>query len=152
MAGDEARGDVKIHGLWEKGSDCILDIHITDTDAKSYQNIASLKVLEMAAKVKKDKYLTACLERHHTFIPLVYLVDGMACKEALALEKPVASLLASKWNRPYSKMVGFIRGRMLLAIIRSNTILLRGARAGRAWKPVIEDSAGVEVLGRAAEW
>jgi hypothetical protein len=152
VAGDEARGDVKIHGLWEKGSDCILDIRITDTDAKSYQNIASAKVLERAAKVKKDKYLIACLERRRTFMPLVYSVDGMACKEALAFEKRVASLLASKWNRPYSEMVGFVRGRMSLAVIRSNTMLLRGARAGRAWKPVIEDSAGVEALGRAAEW
>ena len=152
VAGDEARGDVKIHGLWEKGSDCILDIRITDTDAKSYQNIASAKVLERAAKVKKDKYLIACLERRRTFMPLVYSVDGMACKEALAFKKRVASLLASKWNRPYSEMVGFVRGRMSLAVIRSNTMLLRGARAGRAWKPVIEDSAGVEALGRAAEW
>ena len=82
---------------------------------------------------------------------LVYLVDGMACKEAMAFKKRVVSLLASKWNRPYSEMVGFVHGRMLLALIHSNTILLRGARAGRAWKPVIEDSAGVEVLGRAAE-
>ena len=152
VAGEEARGDVKVHGLWEKGSDCILDIRITDTDAKSYQNISSSKVLERAAKVKKDKYLIACLERRRTFMPLVYSVDGMACKEALAFEKRVASLLASKWNRPYSEMVGFVRGRMSLAIIRSNTMLLRGARAGRAWKPVIEDSAGVEALGRAAEW
>ena len=72
MAGDETRGNVKIHGLWEKGIACILDIRITDTNAKSYHNIASSKVLERAAKVKKDKYLTACLERHRKFMPLVY--------------------------------------------------------------------------------
>ena len=85
-------------------------------------------------------------------MPLVYSVDGMACKEAKAFEKRVASLLASKWDRRYSEMVGFVRGRMSLAIIRSNTMLLRGAQAGRAWKPQIEDSAGVEALGRAAAW
>ena len=98
MAGAEARGNVKIHWLWEKESDCILDICTIYTDSKSYQNIALLKVLERAAKVKKDKYLTACLERRHTFMPFVYSVDGMACKEALAFEKCVVSLLASKWN------------------------------------------------------
>ena len=98
MAGAEARGNVKIHWLWEKESDCILDICTIYTDSKSYQNIALLKVLERAAKVKKDKYLTACLERRHTFMPFVYSVDGMACKEALAFEKRVVSLLASKWN------------------------------------------------------
>ena len=153
VAGDEARGDVNIHGLWEKGSECILDISITDTGAKPYQNIASSKVLERAAKLKKDKYLTACLERCCTFMPLVYLVDGMACKEALAFKKRVASLLASKWNRPYIEMVGFVCSSMSLAIICSNnTMLLCGAQAGRAWKPVIKDSAGVKALRRTAEW
>ena len=76
--GDEARGNVKVHGLWDKGSDCILDIQVTDTDARSYQSISSEKVLERAAKVKKSKYLEACLERQRSFMPLVYSVDGMA--------------------------------------------------------------------------
>ena len=83
---------------------------------------------------------------------MVYSVDGMACKEARAYEKRVASLLATKWDRRYSEMVGFVRGRMSLAVIRSNTMLLRSARADRAWKPVIKDGAGVEALGKAAEW
>ena len=143
---------MKIHGLWERGSDCIVDVRITDTDAKSYHNQTSEKVLERAAKVKKDKYLQPCLDRRRSFVPLVYSVDGMASKEARAYEKRVASLLATKWDRRYSEMVGFVRGRMSLAVIRSNTMLLRGARADRAWKPVIEDGAGVEALGRAAEW
>ena len=152
VAGDEARGDVMVHGLWKPGADCILDIRVTDTDARSYHNISSAKVLERAAKVKKDKYLEACLQKRRSFMPIVYSVDGMACKEAKAYEKRLASLLATKWDRRYSEMVGFVRGRMSLAVIRANTMMLRGARSGRAWKPVIEDSAGVEALGRAAEW
>ena len=152
--GDDARGDVKIHGLWEKGSDCILDIRITDTDARSYQSSSSRKVLERAAKEKKDKYLDACLERRRSFVPLVYSVDGMACKEAKAFEKRVASLLASKWDRRYSEMVGFVRGRMSLAVIRANTMLLRGARSSRRFcRPEIEDGAGMEaIVGGDAEW
>ena len=85
-------------------------------------------------------------------MPLVYSVDGVACKEARAYEKRVASLLAIKWDRRYSEMVGFVRGRMSLAVIRSNTMLLCGAMADRAWKPEFEDGGGVEALGRAAEW
>ena len=143
---------MKVLGLWEKGGICILNICITNMDAKSYHNQTLEKVLERAAKTKKDKYLQPCLDRQRSFVPLVYSVDGMACKEARAYEKRVASLLATKWNRRYSEMVGFVRGWMSLAVIQSNTMLLRGARAGRAWKPEIEDGAGVEALGRAAEW
>jgi len=55
--GNEAQGNVKVHGLWKRGSNCVLDVRITDRDAKLYQKQASKKVLERAAKVKKNKYL-----------------------------------------------------------------------------------------------
>ena len=134
---------MKVHGLWDKGSDCILDIQVTDTDAKSYQSITSEKVLERAAKVKKSKYLEACLERQRSFMPLVYSVDGMACKEARAFEKRVASLISTKLDRQYSEMVGFVRGQLSLAVIWLNTMLLRGARSSQRFcMPEIGDSAG----------
>ena len=57
-------------------------------------------------------------------MPLVYSIDRMAYKEARAYEKYVASLLVSKWDWRYSKMVGFVRGWMSLAVICSNTMLL----------------------------
>ena len=82
QAGKEARGDVLVRGLWETGSSCVLDICITDTDAPSYKDQTSKKVLEGHVKKKKDKYLQACLDRRRTFTPLVYSIDGMACKEA----------------------------------------------------------------------
>ena len=97
-AGNKAHGDVSAHGLWKKGKTCIMDIRITDTDAKSYSSSSSRKVLEKAARQKKDKYLGTCLEWRRSFVPLVYLVDGMVCKEARAFEKRVTSLLASKWD------------------------------------------------------
>ena len=149
--GDGARGNVAVHGLWKKQETCVLDIRITDTDAKSYSGSSLRKVLEKAAKAKKDKYLDACLERRRSFVPLVYSVDGMACKEARAFEKRVASLLASKLDRRYSEMVGFVRSRMSLAIVRSNTLLLRGSMVPFARRPEIEDGARFESMG-IREW
>ena len=82
-----------------------MDICVTDTDAKSYSTSTPAKVLERAVKLKWDKYAKACIERRKSFTPLVYLVDGLACKEAKAFERRVASLLATKWDRRYSEMV-----------------------------------------------
>jgi hypothetical protein len=31
----EIRGDVSIRGFWNRGTDCIIDVRVTDTDAKS---------------------------------------------------------------------------------------------------------------------
>ena len=133
--GDEARGNVLVQGLWERGSGYLLDIRITDTDASSYLSQTSKKVLERTAKVKKDKYLQLCLDRRRSFTPVVYSVDGMACKEAKAFEKRIACLLAEKWDCPYSELVGYVRGRMGMALIRSNTVLLRGTRVHKRTVP-----------------
>ena len=71
VLGAEARGDVLVHCLWEWGSGCVLDIHITDTDAPSYKDISSAKVMERPAKAKKAKCLQPCLDRRRSFTPLV---------------------------------------------------------------------------------
>ena len=73
-----------------------MDICISDTDARSYADKTSKRVLEDHAKIKKSKYLQPCLDRRRSFAPLIYSVDGMACKEARAFEKCIASLLADK--------------------------------------------------------
>ncbi len=58
-----------------------------------------MKVLESAARRKKDKYKGACLERHRDFTPMIYSVDGMANKHAQAAERRIAGMLAAKWTR-----------------------------------------------------
>ena len=70
----------------------------------------------------------------------------MAGKEAKPFERRIASLLAAKWDRPYSEMVGYVRGRMGLAIIRHNTRLLRRSRSKYREVLEIEDTAGYEAV------
>ena len=147
-AGDEARGDVAVHGFWTRGRTTILDVSICDTDARAYGNTESKKVLERRARQKVDKYGEACLERRRDFTPLIYSVDGMPGKEARSAERRLASLLASKWGRTYSELVSYVRARLSLAIIRSNTLLLRGERAHK-WRrrSPVQDGAGLRAVG-----
>jgi hypothetical protein len=122
-----------ILGGCEGGRTTIFDVQVCDTDAKNYGNCDSKKVLEGAARRKKDKYEEACLEGHRDFTPMIYLVDGMADKHVQAAEKRIAGILAAKWTQQYSKMASFVRTWMCLAIVRSNTLLLRGDRA-MSWR------------------
>ena len=39
----------------------------------------------------------------------------------------MAGALAGKWDREYSEMVGYVRTRMALAVVRANTLLIKGA-------------------------
>ena len=59
---------------------------------------------------------------------MVYSTDGIPGLEAVAAQECLASLLSNKPKREYLEMCIFIRARMSLAIVRSNTLLLRGAR------------------------
>ena len=122
----------------------MLDVCILDTDQPSYKDDSSKKVLEAHVKRKKKKYLQACLDRLRSFTPLVYSVDGMACREARSFEKQIASLLADKWERAYSEMVGYVRGRMAMSILRPNNVCLWGARVKNRTVPWVEDSAAYE--------
>jgi len=133
---DQSRGDTAIMGFWKQGRKTIFDYRITDTDCRSYQNMAPEKVLEKMEGEKKGKYLEACLERRRDFTPMVYTVDGMPGKEARAAEKKMASHLAAKWTRDYSEMCGYVRAQMSLNLIRANTELLRGSRDRKnEWRP-----------------
>ena len=132
--GDEARGDVSARGFWSRRRVCIFDLRITDTDANSYSDRKSAKVLANAEKEKEDKYGKACRDRQRDFTPMVYSVDGMPGNKAKTAERRLAALLAVKWKREYSDVVNFVRVRMALAIVRSNSLLLRTERDKGVWK------------------
>jgi hypothetical protein len=117
VLGNEARGDVGAHGFWNRGRTTIFDVQVCDTDAKSYGNRKSKKVLESAARRKKDKYEGACLKRRRDFTPMIYSVDNMADKHARAAERRITSMLAAKWTRQYSQMACFVRTWMCLAVV-----------------------------------
>ncbi len=55
-------GDASCHGFWEHGRTTIIDMRITDTDARSYWRRDFKKVLEQHKKEKKGKYRRNCLE------------------------------------------------------------------------------------------
>jgi hypothetical protein len=57
----EERRVFLIHSLWAHGTDCIIDVRVTDTDAKSNLSRDPAKVLEQHEREKKKKYLKDCL-------------------------------------------------------------------------------------------
>ena len=59
---------------------------------------------------------------------MVYSPKGIPRAEALATQKRLATLFSYKLNQEYLKMRGFMRERILLAIVRSNSLLIRGTR------------------------
>ena len=80
---------------------------------------------------------------------MLYYANGIPGSEALAAQKRLAALLSYKLKREYSEMCGFVRKRMLLAIVRSNSLLLRSPRdkGARIWQqPELTDGAVMSLL------
>ena len=122
----ESRADVSAYGFWKRGTTTMFDIRIISLDVGSYLRMTPEKALPKAEKEKKDLYLQACLECRSTFTPMVYSADGIPGAWALAAQNRLAALLSYKLKREYSEICGFVRARMSLAIVRSNSLLLRG--------------------------
>jgi hypothetical protein len=144
---NEDRGDILIRGLWARGTDCIIDVRITDVDAKSNRSKAPVKVLATHEREKKKKYLEACLEQRRHFSPFVVSTDGLLGKEAKTLLKKLSAQLAEKWEKPYSQVCGYVNARMSIAVVRATHLCLRGSRIPTSKMsrrlPQWEDKAGL---------
>jgi hypothetical protein len=143
----EDRGDILIRGLWSRGTDCIIDVRMTDVDAKSNRSKTPIKVLAAHEREKKRKYLEACLEQRRHFSPFVVSTDGLFGIEAKTILKKLSSLLAEKWEKPYSEVCGYVNARMSIAVVRATHLCLRGSRIPTSKMskrlPQWEDKAGL---------
>jgi len=117
-------------------------MRVTDTEARSYWKKEFAKVHEQHEKEKKDNYLQNCLEMWKDFMPMVYSVDGIAGREARNAEKRLATHLVGKWNCECSQMVYYVRVRMAIAVVRANSLLIRGSHdRQQPRRPLIPDGA-----------
>ena len=120
-----------MYNFWKRGTAAVFDVRITDTDAESYLKTAPWKLLQEHKREKKKKYLDLCHEAHRHFTPLVYSIDGMEGKEAIAARKQLGAKLAAKWGRHYSQVCSMVKSRIGFALARAASRCLRGTRDAR---------------------
>jgi hypothetical protein len=66
---------------------------------------------------------------HASFTPLVLSATGGMANEAAVFYKRLASCLATKWDRPYSSTMSWLRCRLTFSLLRSAIQCIRGARS-----------------------
>ena len=149
---DESWADVSVNGFCKRGTTTLLDMQTFNSDAGYYLRKTSAKDLETTEKVKMDKCVHPNLECRCSFTPMVYSTDGNTGREAVAAHQLLLLLLSDKLKQEYSKMCGFVKALISLAIVITNTLPLRGARDKEAYirqKTIMED---VSVMARLAPW
>ena len=79
---------------------------------------------------------------------MVYSADRIPGAEALAAQNRLSSLLRYNLKQEYSEMCGFVRVRVSLAIVRSNSLFLRGPcdKGARVYqRPELMDGAVITI-------
>ena len=124
------RADIMMRGLWERGTDGLIDVQIVNTDSTAHRNRTS-EAVKTAERSKKKKHLAHCQQQRRYFTPSVVSTDGLLGDEANAMVKRLATVLSQQWEKAYSRICGQFRSRIGIAIVRATQRCLRGSRIPR---------------------
>ena len=124
-----ARLDIAVNGFWGGGFEqTFLDVRVFNPYAPSNRNTTIEKCFRRHELEKKRAYFQCVKEiEHATFTPLVLPASGGLTKEATNFYKRLTSLLADKWDQPYSQTMNWLRCRISFALLRSAIQCNRGA-------------------------
>ena len=120
--------DLFCRGVHVRQGAASFDIGVSDTDAISYQNRSPMSVLHSAEVEKRTKNSDACQERHMSFTPLVVSVDGMLAPEFASFLRRIRKALSTKWEKPYSKTMNWVKCRLSFAVLRTSSACFRGTK------------------------
>ena len=136
---DGARLDLSANGVWGGRSEkTFFDVRVFNPHAPSNKSLAPPACYRKHEREKKRAYEQRVREvEHSTFTPLVFSATGGMASEATNFYKRLASMLALKWDSPYSSTLCWLRCRLSFSLLRSAIQAIRGARSsrGHAIKP-----------------
>ena len=130
---DGARLDISANGVWGgRFEKTFFDVRVFNPHAPSNKSLSLPACYRKHEREKKRMYEQRIREvEHSSFTPLVLSATGGMGREATCFYKRLASMLAHKWESPYSTTLCWLRCRLSFSLIRSAIQSLRGARSSR---------------------
>ena len=119
-----------------------------DSDANySYLHRDVGAVLSSIEHTKKQKYSQAAETINASFTPFVVTADGALGLEAKTFVRHLAGeKIAAIWYKSNSEVLGYVRARLLFAVLRATSLCIRGSRVKWRRRMEIEDGAGLPYL------
>ena len=112
------------------------DVRVVDSDASSYVQRDVNAVLSSIEQLKKQKYSQAAECVHASFTPFVVTADGALGVEGKAFVHLLSEKIAATWHKPNSEVMGYVRARLMFAILRATNLCIRGSQVKwrRRWR------------------
>ena len=131
--------------LGERQAMCIFDVWVFNSFAQSCRNTLLGQCYRHNELEKQRSYDERVREvEHGTFSPLVFFTAGGRGNTATVVYKRIASLIAGKQTKPYSKTLHWLRCRLSFSLLHSVVMCLRGSRS-LVPNPAFSPSATMEV-------
>ena len=94
---NEARLDIKAHGIWERAQQVFLDLRAFDPNACRYLNKSLQQCHVMNDQEKKRAYNERVFQMEHgTFTPLFFLIYGSMGRECRTFYSRLFDLLSER--------------------------------------------------------
>ena len=119
---DGARLDVSANGVWGgRYEKTFFDVRVFNPLAPSNKNLVPAAAYRKHEREKKRAYEQRVREvEHSSFTPLILSATGGMGNEATNFYKRLATLLAKKWDSPYSNTLCWLRCRLSFSLLRSS--------------------------------
>ena len=129
---DGARLDIQAQDFWgARHRHAFFDVRVFYPNATFYRNLQLSSAYRQHEKEKKSE----CYEdrirvvEHGFFTPPLFSTSGGMGPLATTAYKRLASLIASKRDLPYNKVMAWLRCHICFSLLRSSITAIRGARS-----------------------
>ena len=128
---NEARLDIKADGFWDCNyQSAYFDVRIFNPTAHTFRNKTLSANHRRHEMEKRRQYEDRIIQvEHRVFTPLVFSTAGSVGPAATIVLNRLSSLLATKWNIGYNKIISWIRCKIGFALNHSAIMCLRGTRS-----------------------
>ena len=128
---DGARLDVVAENFWGRDRQrAFFDVRIFNPFAPSHRNTPLASCYRRNEAEKRRSYDERVREvEHGSFSPLVFSAAGGMGATATTVYKRLSSMIAAKYDKPYSRTLHWTRCRLSFSLLRSAVMCLRGSRS-----------------------
>jgi len=122
------RADWGVRGFWQPQRQAFFDVSIVNADSDSLSHMPLENIFRTRRNLKYSTYLETAKARRASFSPFIATCDAVLDNEAEGYLKRLAVVLSEKWGSSYCRVVGWLRARVQICLLRSVSLCFRGNR------------------------